>query len=135
MSEDQKITDFDLFVTAGHRYAMIAAAITKRTLLDDGIKPADRLHLLESMNKSTDLYFTEDMLRMIDPAGDLECQIVHEAMSLDRGREIADRIRHGSFNVLTSDGVWQHFCKLNPSIPAAIRQRAESCARLERQRQ
>lgn len=110
----------------GYRFTMIAVAMLKRAVLDEQTPPADRVRFLEGMSRWIDVHFTEEMLRMIEPAGDTECQIVHEVMSLDRGREISDRIVSGTLNILTSERVFSHICTLNPSIPAAIKLRDQS---------
>ena len=49
-------------VSDGHKWSFIVAALTKRTLQIPGIKPADRLRLLERLNGLTDDWFTADML-------------------------------------------------------------------------
>ncbi len=43
-------------VADGHKWALIIAALTKRTLQIPGLKPADRLDLLEKLNGLTDGY-------------------------------------------------------------------------------
>ena len=47
-----------LHVADGHKWCLIIAALTKRTLQIPGLKPAARLDLLEKLNGLTDGYFT-----------------------------------------------------------------------------
>ena len=49
-------------IADGHKLAFIIASLTKRTLEIPGIKPADRLALLEKLNGLTDGYFSADLL-------------------------------------------------------------------------
>jgi hypothetical protein len=108
-------------VSTGHKMDFIAVALTKRVLQMPNIKPNDKLYLLEKLNGMTDIYFRAEMLAMIEPAGDIECQIICEANSLDPPGDTT----HGmaSYRVLTSPNVFQHFLTLNPSILAAIKLR------------
>jgi hypothetical protein len=110
-------------VSTGHKMDFIAVALTKRVLQTPNIKPGEKLYLLEKMNGMTDIYFRAEMLAMIEPAGDIECQIISEANSLDPRGDTT----HGmaSYRVLTSPNVFQHFLTLNPSILAAIKWRQE----------
>jgi hypothetical protein len=116
-------TDDELcsLVSSGHMMDFIVVALTKRVLQTPNIKPGDKLYLLEKLNGMTDIYFRAEMLAMIEPAGDIECQIISEANSLDP----PDDTTHGmaSYRVLTSPNVFQHFLTLNPSILAAIKWR------------
>jgi hypothetical protein len=109
-------------VADGHKLSFIIAALTKRTLQIPGIKPADRLALLEKLNRLTDDYFTADMLASISPMCDTAFAIFKEARTLDPPRD--DAHCAASFKVLATRHVFDHFVKLNPSIMAAIKQRA-----------
>jgi hypothetical protein len=110
-----------LSVADGHKLNFIITALTKRTLQIPGIKPADRLTLLEKLNGMTDDWFTADMLAGIEPMDDTGIAIYEQARTLD----LADDKTHAaSFKVLATPSVFQHFVKLNPSIASAIEQRA-----------
>jgi hypothetical protein len=111
-----------LHISDGHKWSFIAAALAKRTLQIPGIKPSDRLALLEKLNATTDDWFTADMLAGIEPMCDTAAAIVHEARSLDPPQD--DTHCAASFKVLATPQVFDHFVKLNPSIMAAIKQRA-----------
>ena len=111
-------------VADGHKWALIIAALTKRTLQIPGLKPAARLDLLEKLNGLTDGYFTPDLLAAIEPMCDTSAAIFREARTLDPPK---DETRcAASFDVLATPSVFQHFVKLNPSIMAAIKYRASN---------
>ena len=113
--------DLCLNVADGHKLNFIIAALTKRTLQIPGIKPADRLTLLEKLNGMTDDWFTADMLAGIEPMDDTGLAIYEQARTLDPAD---DKTHAASFKVLATPLVFQHFVKLNPSIASAIEQRA-----------
>ena len=79
------VTDDELClqVADGHKWSLIVAALTKRTLQNPGIKPADRLDILERLNGLTDGYFTADLLATIESICDTGYAIFHEARTLD----------------------------------------------------
>jgi len=112
-----------LHVSDGHKCSFIVAALTKRTLQIPGIKPADRLTLLEKLNGMTDDWFTADMLAGIEPMDDTGLAIYEEVRTLDSPD---DKTHAASFNVLATPKVFAHFVKLNPSILAAIKHRADN---------
>lgn len=115
---------FVAFVSLGCRPRFIIAALAKRGLLDPNIKPGQQLHMLELMNQLTDpLHFTPEMLAMIAPASNTECEIVELAHSLDQPDDKRGRY---SYDILMNERVWEFFCTLNPSFLAAIRHRVES---------
>ena len=110
-----------LHVPDGYKWALIGAALTKRTLQSPGLRAGDRLALLERLNGMTDAYFTADMLAAIEPMCDTGYAIYKEANSLNPPQDET----HGeaSFKLLASPKVFGHFCALTPSIMAAIRNR------------
>jgi hypothetical protein len=112
-----------LHVADGHKWSFIIAALTKRTLQIPGIKPADRLDLLERLNGITDRYFSADVLASISPMCDTGAAIFREARTLDPPQD--DTHCAASFNLLATPSVFRHFVQLNPSILAAIKLRAE----------
>jgi hypothetical protein len=114
--------DLCLQVADGHKWTFIIAALTKRTLQIAGLKEAERLDLLERLNKLTDSYFTADMLAGISPMCDTGYAILKEARTLDPPQD--ETHCDASFNVLTTPSVFRHFVQLNPSILAAIKHRA-----------
>ena len=122
MTAAEKTADDDLclHISEGHKWSFIAAALTKRTLQIPGIKPADKLELLEKLNGTTDDYFTADMLAGISPMCDTAYAIFQEARTLDPPQD--DTHCAASFKVLATPSVFQHFVKLNPSIKSAIEQ-------------
>ena len=109
-------------VADGHKWSFIVAALAKRVLQIPGIKPADRLRVLERLNSLTDDWFTADMLAGIAPMCDTGYAIFKEAKSLDAAQD--NTHCQASFEVLATLKVFRHFCTLNPSILAAIKQRA-----------
>jgi hypothetical protein len=109
-------------VSDGHKWSFIVAALAKRVLRIPGIKPADRLALLEKLNAMTDDWFTADMLAGIEPMCDTGYAIFKEAKSVDAAQD--NTHCQASFEVLARLKVFRHFCALNPSIMAAIKQRA-----------
>jgi hypothetical protein len=111
-----------LHVADGHKWSFIIAALTKRTLQIPSIKPAERLDLLERLNKLTDSYFTADMLAGISPMCDTGYAIFKEARTLDPPQD--ETHCDASFNVLATPSVFRHFAQLNPSIMAAIKHNA-----------
>lgn len=111
-----------LHVSDGHKWSFIVAALTKRTLGIPGIKPADRLALLEKLNGMTDEWFSADLLAGIEPMCDTAYAIFKEARTLDPPQD--DTRCDASFNVLVTPSVFRHFAQLNPSILAAIKHRA-----------
>ena len=111
-----------LHVADGHKWALIVAALTKRTLQIPGIKAADRLHLLEKLNGLTDGYFTADLLATIEPMCDTGYAIFKEARTLDPPQD--ESRCAASLHVLATASVFQHLVRLNPSIMAAIKHRA-----------
>jgi hypothetical protein len=111
-----------LHVADGHKWSFIIAALTKRTLQIPGIKPADRLDLLERLNGITDRYFSADVLASISPMCDTGAAIFREARTLDPPQD--DTHCAASFNLLATPSVFRHFVQLNPSILAAIKHNA-----------
>jgi hypothetical protein len=120
----EQTTDDELCVQVsdGHKWTFIVAALAKRVLRISGIKPADRLALLEKLNAMTDDWFTADMLAGIEPMCDTGYAIFKEAKSLDAAQD--NKHCEASFEVLARLKVFRHFCALNPSIIAAIKYRA-----------
>jgi hypothetical protein len=108
-------------VSDGHKWSFIVAALAKRVLRIPGIKPADRLALLEKLTAMTDDWFTADMLAGIEPMCDTGYAIYEQARTLDL-RD--DKSHRASFGVLATPSVFRHFVQLNPSIMAAVKQRA-----------
>jgi hypothetical protein len=106
--------DLCLQVADGHKWTFIIAALTKRTLQIPDIKAAERLDLLERLNKLTDSYFTASMLAGILPMCDTGYAIFREARSLDPPQD--ETHCAASFNVLATPSVFRHFVQLNPSI-------------------
>ena len=114
--------DLCLHLADGHKLSFIIAALTKRTLQIPGIKPADRLALLEKLNGMTDEWFSADLLAGIEPMCDTAYAIFKEARTLDPPQD--DTRCDASFNVLVTPSVFRHFAQLNPSILAAMKHRA-----------
>jgi hypothetical protein len=111
-----------LHIPLGNKMSLIGIALAKRALLTPGIKPADKLELLERMNGMTDGYLCPAMLAMIEPMCDTGFAIFKEAASLDPPKDAT----HGaaSFDLLTGQKVFGNFCALNPSILTAIKHHA-----------
>ena len=124
MNAAEQTTDDELClqVANGHKWSLIIAALTKRTLQIPGIKPADRLALLEKLNGMTDGWFSADLLAGIEPMCDTGAAIIHEARTLDPPQD--DTHCAASLDVLAPPSVFQHFVRLYPSIMAAIKHRA-----------
>lgn len=122
MTAAQTSADLCLHLADGHKLSFIIAALTKRTLQIPGIKPADRLRLLERLNGLTDDWFSADLLAGIEPMCDTAYAIFKEARTLDTPQD--DTHCDASFNVLATPSVFRHFAQLNPSIMAAINTRA-----------
>ena len=114
--------DLCLHLADGHKLSFIIAALAKRTLGIPGIKPVDRLALLEKLNGMTDDWFSADLLAGIEPMCDAGYAIFKEAKSLDPPQD--DTHCDASFNVLATPSVFRHFAQLNSSILAAIKHRA-----------
>jgi hypothetical protein len=110
-----------LHLADGHKWALVVASLTKRTLQIPDIKPADRLALLEKLNGMTDNWFTAAMLAGIEPMDDTGRAIYEQARTLDPAD---DKTHAASFDVLAMPSVFRHFVQLNPSIMAAIKLRA-----------
>jgi hypothetical protein len=118
---------WDVYIPQGYWPIFIMVALAKRGLLDPKIKPGEQLHMLELMDELVDPpFFTSEMLAMIAPASDAECEIVELAHSLDPPD---DKRGLYSYKIFTNGRVWEFFCTLNPSILAAMRQRYESTTR------
>ena len=113
-----------LQVADGHKWSLMIAALAKRTLQNPGLKPADRLGMLERLNGLTDGYFTADLLATIEPMCDTAAAILHEARTLDPPQD--DTHCDASFKILATPSVFRHFVQLNPSIMAAIKHRAST---------
>jgi hypothetical protein len=113
-----------LYVPDGYKWVFIIASLTKRALQIPGLKAADRLNLLEKLNGTTDKFFTANLLASISPMCDTAYDIFKEARSLDPPQD--DTHCDASFQVLATPSVFRHFVKLNPSILAAIKERAAS---------
>jgi hypothetical protein len=113
-----------LFTPAGYKHFFLWAAYVKRALQFE-LPAGKRLKLLERLNSLTDLYFTPEMLATIEPMSDTEIEMVNEARSLDLED---DRLGQASFDVLTSQRVFGHFLRLNPSLMTAIKLRGEMTA-------
>jgi len=111
-----------LQIADGHKWTFIIASLTKRALQIPGIKPADRLDLLERLNSLTDGFFTADVLAQLSPMCDTAYAIFKEARSLDPSKD--DARCEASFKVLATPSVFRLFVQLNPSILAAIKQHA-----------
>jgi hypothetical protein len=111
-----------LHVSDGHKWSFIVASLTKRALQISGLKPADRLDLLERLNGLTDGYFTADLLATIEPLCDTAAAILAEARTLDPPQD--ESHCDASLTLLATRSVFQHFVRLNPSIMAAIKHRA-----------
>jgi hypothetical protein len=115
-------------VSAGHKWSMLTVACYKR-LLQSKLGVDARLRLLEELNEIPDFHFTPEMLAAIAPMGNIEMQIVEEAMTLD-----GDERCNASFRVLTSPCVFAIFRQLNPSYSAAMIGRAMADGDLLRRR-
>jgi hypothetical protein len=114
-----------LHLADGHKWVLVVASLTKRTLQIPDIKAADRLALLEKLNGMTDDWFTAAMLAGIEPMDDTGRAIYEQARTLDPA---GDKTHAASFNVLATLSVFRHFVQLNPSLMAAIRLRAAGLA-------
>jgi hypothetical protein len=111
-----------LHLAVGHKWALVVASLTKRTLQIPDIKAADRLALLEKLNGLTDDWFTAAMLAGIEPMDDTGRAIYEQARTLDPAD---DKTHAASFKVLATLSVFRHFVQLNPSILAAIKHNAD----------
>jgi hypothetical protein len=114
MSPDEKLI---VYVPSGHQWNMVMVSVLKR-MLQTELDARHRLRMLESLDRMRDIYFTSEMVAMIDPICDTGLEIWREAKSLDRP---GDKTCMASFRVLTSWRVFNHFIRLNPSILAAIK--------------
>ncbi len=76
-----------VIVPDGHKFNLFLIALTKRALLTDDISPAEKLELLERLHglADGDLFFSREMIALIQPMGDSEFQIYRAAASLDDG--------------------------------------------------
>jgi hypothetical protein len=117
LSPDELLT---VYVPPGHMLTLIGTALMKRAVQSPGIKPGEKLRLLEMVNGWTDLWFTPEMLALVDPMSDTEFQIYREAKSLDPED---DKRCQASFDVLSSPRVFWHFFTLNRGIANAIKWR------------
>jgi hypothetical protein len=115
LSDEEKMV---AYVPCGYQHLLLIIAYVKRTLVLCEMKAGERLHMLEWLNKQTDNYILPEMLAVIEPMSDAEMAMMHEARSLDQ--EGSDS---KSFEILTSQKVFNSFLALNPSILAAIRLR------------
>jgi hypothetical protein len=97
---------------------MLVVANTKRALQRINMNVRDRLHVLEKMNGFTDQWLTAEMLATIEPMSDTQEQMFREARSLDPP---GGRPFQASAGILTSQQVFGHFVRLNPSLLAAIK--------------
>ena len=113
-----------LHVADGHKWSFIIASLTKRALQIPGLKPADRLDLLEKLNSLTDGYFSADLLASISPMCETAYAIFKEARTLDPPQDTAHCA--ASFSLLATPSVFRHFVQLNPSMLAAIKFRAST---------
>ena len=111
-----------LHVADGHKWCLIIAALTKRTLEIPGIKPADRLDMLEKLHSLTDRWFSADILAGISPMCETAYAIFKEARTLDPPQDETHCAE--SFKVLATPSVFRHFVQLNPSLMHAIKLRA-----------
>jgi hypothetical protein len=103
-------------IPRGHRYAMLCASITKRALAAPKLPPAEKLELLENLNSLPDgQIFTLGMLMAINPATDLEVEMVEAAAGLDG---VDAKRCDASFRVLTGSA-FAHFASL--SLAPAIK--------------
>jgi hypothetical protein len=117
MSTEQQMAEQMALVPAGYKFEMLVISYIKRVLQTCEMKAHERLRFLEGLNTFTDSYLGPEVLAMIEPMSDIECEMVHEARSLNRE---GDKLGSASFDILTSREVFGHFVKLNPSLLAAI---------------
>jgi hypothetical protein len=101
---------------AGHRYSFVVAAMSKRWIATEAMSAGERLWILEKLHGLTDGFFTQAALAMIEPADDFFASIFEEAKTADPGNDCSN-----SFEILTSQEVFNNLARLNPSILKALR--------------
>jgi len=101
----------------GYRHTLLFIAYVKHILVNLEMKAGQRLQFLEWINGQTSQVIAAEMLEMIQPMSDTEMKMMHEARSLNRKDDPAGS---ASFDVLTSEEVFDDFLALNPSLLAAI---------------
>jgi hypothetical protein len=114
LTDDEKTV---AHVPAGCKEILLVIAYIKRALVTGKMKAGERLHLLEWLNDQVDTFLTPEMLTTIEPMCDTQIAIMREAHSLN---DKDDPAGMASFKVLTSQGVFNKFLVLNPSLLAAI---------------
>jgi len=110
-------------VPLGHQYELILAGYFKRTLLEQGMSVADRLHTLEGLGTLVHGALTPAALAAVAPAGETMMQIVEEALRIDL--DANSETCEASFAVLTRPDVFANLLKLEPSLLDAMRLMAD----------
>lgn len=105
-------------IPPGYMPMFILSAMTKRVLQSAGIKGGEQLALLEKLNGLTDRFFTAEILAMISPASDIECEMIAAAREADPPKT---KRCEASFNIFMSERVFALFASANPGIREAVR--------------
>ena len=117
-AEDREVV---AFCPTGCRHTLLLIAFLKNILTTHKMQVGERLRFLDRINNCVDNYVTVEMLALIQPMDDTQIKMFLEARKLDDPK---DKLGNASFNLLTSEQVFGHFLRLNPSLLNAIRQRA-----------
>ena len=104
---------------------LIMCAAGKRLVIEPKATGEMRLRALEIMKSWTEQGrdFTPEMLALIDPACDVQLQMIDAAHSLNPKEPSQGSTMRPSFKIL-ADSI-EHFAKLNAGIRAALEWRAQ----------
>jgi hypothetical protein len=98
----------------GTRYELLLISLLKYCLQDDKLSAGVRLQLLEQLNSLAD----DRTLAVVEPMDAISAQMLHTAMTLDGGKP-EPPCPH--FAMLTRQGVFSSFCKLNSTLLAGLK--------------
>lgn len=111
---------YDFIITEGHAFMMIAIASAKRCLADTPMTVGQRLHVLEMISNAVDINLTAEMVQAIEPASDIELEMIAAARELDpKERKPGDPLPP-SVSLLGRRDVLDAFAVHNAGIHAAI---------------
>jgi hypothetical protein len=119
-------------MTRGDRYTLIVISLLKKALLACPTDAAERLEILENLNTCASGAISPIALTLIAPMCDTGYRMVEAARQLDPPDENPypqydpDSVRppcpgRASFDMLTSDPVFSHLRRLNPSIDEVLK--------------
>jgi hypothetical protein len=102
-----------VYTPVGYRSTMAVVAWIKHGLMTEEMSANARLELLEGLAGLVDGAFSPAALAAIQPAGDVDAQMIRETFAVD---DIGK-----TFDLLGSVEVFSHLAQLNPSLLEAIR--------------